>query len=113
MNGLGQGFRILIDESSTRPPSMGLPEACRCAGGALIERHLAAPDLTLNGLDLCEKLAGRALTAIPLDVAEGSQVPFGAVSGAGIGDQGDQIAQVACIPHRRTDALVRQQAADN
>ena len=40
-------------------------------------------------------------------------MPLLGMRGAGIGDQGYEIPQVAGVSHRRANALVCQQAADN
>src|SRR5690606_23798195 len=53
-----------------------------------------------------EELVGGALAAVALDRAQGGVVALLAVGGAGVGDQGHQIAEVAGVAHRALDALL-------
>ena len=40
-------------------------------------------------------------------------MPLRGVSCTGIGDQRHQVAEITCITHRRTDALISEQPADD
>ena len=67
----------------------------------------------LNQRQLCQKFVGGALATVTFNVIQGGYVPLLGKGGTGIGGQGNQITQVTGVTHRGTDALIRQQAADN
>ena len=56
--------------------------------------------MILNLSQLRQKFVGGALATITFDVVQGSFVPLLGVGGTGIGDQGNQIPQVASVTHR-------------
>ncbi len=68
---------------------------------------------SLRSTKLSQKLFCRALTAIALYMIDSGAVPLMGVCGAGIGDQGDQIAEITGITYRGADALISEHAADH
>ena len=54
----------------------------------------------LNLRQFREKFVGGALATVTFDVVQGSYVPLLGVGGTGIGDQRNQISQVAGVTHR-------------
>jgi hypothetical protein len=54
----------------------------------------------LNLRQFREKFVGGALATVTFDVVQGSFVPLLGVGGTGVGDQRNQITQVAGVTHR-------------
>jgi hypothetical protein len=55
---------------------------------------------TLNLRQFREKFVGGALATVTFDVVHGSFVPLLGMGGTGVGDQRNQITQIACVAHR-------------
>lgn len=66
----------------------------------------ASPQATEHGVGVGDP-------AIALDRVEAGVVPFGGVSGAGVGDQRDQVATVGGIAHGHVDALIGDDAGND
>src|SRR6185436_9855754 len=85
----------------------------------LASQHPQAGAYTLSPVrarhrdDLAQKLVGSPLPAITLDGLEGILMTLPAAGRASVGDQSDEIADVAGRTHRSFDALVRHHTADD
>jgi len=71
----------------------------------LVEDNLQTPKRgnlirDLNLRQLRQKFVGGALATVAFDVVQGSFVPLLSMGGTGVGDQRNQIPQVACVTHR-------------
>jgi hypothetical protein len=55
---------------------------------------------TLNLRQFRKNFVGGALATVTFDVIQGSFVPLLGMGGTGVGDQRNQITQVACVTHR-------------
>ena len=67
----------------------------------------------LNLRQFRQEFVGSALATVTFDVVQGCFVPLLGMGGTGIGDQRNQITQIAGVPNRRADALICQQATGN
>ncbi len=79
----------------------------------LVEDNLQTPKRgnlkrDLNLRQFREKFVGGALATVTFDVIQGTFVSLLGLGCTGVGDQRNQIAQVACITNRWADALIRQ-----